>query len=181
MFDVKKYYFVAHKAEARVYIQNLKLLQTQNSAIYTNHDTVLTITSMGKNCVEKLRETFLLYPPSHKASVVNIGIAGCRDQAIAVGSVFEVGSLCFEKNRLIINSGVTCHSFDSMQNDDFDGFLCDMESYFLVKEVMKYLSKENINVFKVVSDHLHDAKIPSKKQLNEWMQRVYHYEMHKQQ
>ena len=178
MFDVKKYYFVAHKAEARVYIQNLELLQTQNSAIYTNHDTVLTITSMGKNCVEKLKETFLLYPPLHSARVINIGIAGCRDQDTPIGSVFAVGRVCFKKSYIEINGGVTCHSFESIQDDDFEGFLCDMESYFLVKEVTKYLSKENIKLFKVVSDHLHDAKIPSKKQLNEWMQRVYDYEMH---
>lgn len=176
MFNVTTYYFVAHKGEARVYIQKLKLSQTKNKNIYTNKNTVLTITGMGKDAADKLQQTFQLYPPNSDTKVINLGIAGCADENVKIGTVFDVGSLHYKDDNINLHEGANCHSFETVQNEKFNGFLCDMESFFLVKEALKHVEKQKIKVYKVVSDHLKDAKIPNKDELNSWMQKVYEYE-----
>jgi len=170
-----KYYFCAHKGEARVYIQKLKLSQV-DANIYANNDTVLTVTAMEKASVDKLRETFRRYPPSNHSIFINFGIAGCSDESVKTGTVFCIGTLCYEDETIPLKNGVPCRSFSAVQTQKFDGFLCDMESFFLVKEALKHIKKENIYVYKVVSDHLKDAKIPTKGLLNSWIEKVFEYE-----
>jgi succinylglutamate desuccinylase len=169
------YYFCAHKGEARVYIQKLKLSQI-DANIYANKDTVLTVTAMGKESVDKLRETFRRYPPSIDSVFINFGIAGCSDENIPKGTVFCVGTLHYNDETITLKNGVQCRSFTAVQSQKFDGFLCDMESFFLVKAALKHIKIENIYVYKVVSDHLKDAKIPTKQELNNWIEKVYEYE-----
>lgn len=176
MFNVKKYYFFAHKAEARVYIDRLKLLPSEHTNIYTNGALILAITGMGAKSVDKLKQTFALYPPTKDAKIINIGIAGCSDESVAIGTVFKIGTLYFNNSALDLNGGASCHSFNEVQKDKFAGFLCDMEGFFIASEAVQYIDKENIKVYKVVSDHLKDATIPNKTQLNEWIQKVYKYE-----
>jgi len=176
LLDVKKFYFCAHKGEARVYIEKNKLLQTKVANIYANENEVLTITGMGKASAKKVKQTFKHYNPNKNSLSINFGIAGCSDQSVPKGTVFDVGTLKFNKETIYLGDGASCHSFIKPQKEIFDGFLCDMESFFITQVMLDYIQKENIKVYKVVSDHLKDAKIPTKNELNEWIEKLYYYE-----
>ncbi len=166
------YLFIAHKAEARALIERFGLHLQHKSPypLYSNDTMILCITGMGKTAQKALHDTFKRYPPRQNDRLINAGVAGCTDGGVTIGSVFTVARCLYANDAITLDKeGVSCRSFTAPVTRDFEGFLCDMESYFLLEAAKEYLPLSQCGVYKVVSDHLSD-RIPSKEQVQRWMQ-----------
>jgi hypothetical protein len=153
----------AFLVEAKPLIGALKLQKIAPN-IYENDSTLLVICGIGfENTRQTLSEIFRSYS-FEKA--LNVGIAGCSDKTIPLGSLFctthELESI--EKTTLkSYEKPVTC-------KEDVRTTLVDMEADIFMQECEKYLKKENIYIFKVVSDYL-ESTIPSKSFVNSLIQK----------
>ncbi len=88
---------------------------------------------------------------------INIGIAGCREKSIEIGSIFCTNHKLSDMDFLALSS-------HDKPVDDESGLvttLVDMEAESFLKICKKEMEDENIFVFKVVSDYL-SATIPKK-------------------
>ncbi|MDX1809511.1 MAG: nucleoside phosphorylase [Sulfurospirillaceae bacterium] len=115
---------------------------------------MLAILGMGAKNTLKLDE--VLQDHDIKRAI-NIGIAGCKNRSIEIGSLFctthELG--------FIKKESLGCHDKAINDMDFIETTLVDMESDIFLKITQKYLNKQDIYILKVVSDHL-DTKIPEK-------------------
>jgi hypothetical protein len=153
----------AFSTEAKPLIGELKL-QKNTSNTYENNSILLVICGIGfENTKKTLSEIFRSYT-FEKA--LNIGIAGCSDETIPIGSLFcTTHELeCIEKTTLkSYEKPVTC-------KEDVSTTLVDMEADIFMQMCEKYLKKENIYIFKVVSDYL-ESTIPNKSFVNSLIQK----------
>lgn len=146
--------------EAQAVIDFLKLKQDtsahklpQNCKLYCNEYVVLIVSGMGKeNTIIALDFVFSSFHIEH---AINLGIAGCGDTSIKIGTLF-----CTNKIFPNINFAPITTVDEPLECDeDLETLLVDMEAkYFL--EVSQQHTK-NITILKVVSDHL-DTHIPNK-------------------
>ncbi|WP_419770632.1 MAG: nucleoside phosphorylase [Candidatus Marinarcus sp.] len=143
-------------AEARPLIDTLKLIQNQqHTFIYENETHVLIVSGMGKTqTIEKLTYIFENF---NITKAINIGIAGCRDESIAIGTL-----LCTSHALLKIPQA-TLTTVDKPLSDitALTTQLVDMEAQYFHYVAQKHLPTSEIYVFKVVSDYL-DTSIPKK-------------------
>lgn len=152
-----------HEAKPVIEYFKLKCTQTKPYKIYENNDIVLVILGMGAQNTFFLEDSFQKY---NIKRAINLGIAGCTDPSIDIGSIF-----------------CTTHELDFIKKENLSCFdkamgpkslisttLVDMESSTFLKIAQKYLNPEEIYVLKVVSDHL-DTKIPKKEFLWEIMKK----------
>lgn len=155
--------FLFHTAllcEAQFLINKLKLKQdtsVQNlpthCKLFTNDESILLISGMGKtNTINSLNFIFTHFNIN---KAINVGIAGCSDSSIKIGTLFCT-------NRFIkgINFAPITTVDEPLEDDEnLETLLVDMEAkYFL--EMCKNKSVDAY-VFKVVSDYL-DVSIPKK-------------------
>lgn len=150
-------------AEAKPFIGTLKLTKEAPN-IYANETIALLISGIGfENTKQTLSEIFRSYS-FEKA--LNIGIAGCSDKTIPIGTLFCTTHKLESIEKTTLKSyekPVTC-------KEDVRTTLVDMEADIFLKECEKYLKKENIYIFKVVSDYL-ESTIPSKSFVNSLIQK----------
>ena len=140
-------------AEAKPIIEyfRLKFITKKPYRVYKNENIILIVTGMEKNTY--LLRDILEKEPIKKA--INIGIAGCRDKNIEIGTLFIVN----RKLKNIPYSTFTTSTKPVNNPNEIQTTLVDMEAkYFL--EVTKDIKE--VYIFKIVSDHL-DIKIPNKR------------------
>lgn len=154
--------YTALLPEAQPLINFLKLKQETNIQdlpkgnklfIDENEKYLLIVSGIGKeNCQKSLE---FIYQNYEIEKAINIGIAGCSDAKIKVGTLFCT-------NRLLPNinfAPITTVDEPLESDENLETLLVDMEvKYFLEKS--KEHCKDNY-CFKVVSDHL-DIEIPKK-------------------
>lgn len=154
--------YTALLPEAQPLINFLKLKQKTNIQnlpkgnklfIDEKEEYLLIISGIGKeNCQRSLK---FIYNNYKIEKAINIGIAGCGDGKIKVGTLFCT-------NRLLPNinfAPITTVDKPLESDENLETLLVDMEAkYFL--EISKEYCKNNY-CFKVVSDHL-DIEIPKK-------------------
>ncbi|MBE0492309.1 MAG: nucleoside phosphorylase [Sulfurospirillum sp.] len=163
MKDKKILIHTALNIEARPFIGSLKLQKIAKN-IWANDTILLTISGIGVNNVEKsLPQVFQNYTCK---KAINIGIAGCVDPTIPIGSLFctnqhlediPYASLTSVTKPAICTLGITTT-------------LVDMEAQTFEHIVQRYLEKDAIFIFKVVSDNLSNT-IPSRQFVAELIQK----------
>ncbi len=157
--------------EAQSFINFLKLTQNtsitnipNSTKIYENDDIILVISGMGKeNTINTLTFIFENY---NIDKAFNIGIAGCCDSSIKIGTLFCTNKLLPNVNFASITT--VDKPLDS--DEDLETILVDMEAKYFIELSKKYCS--DIYVFKVVSDYL-DTQVPKKSFVIELIQNVY--------
>ena len=156
MLDSKVLIHTALQPEAQ-YIINFFKLQQDNSVLnfklFFNDDIILIVAGMGKkNTLDNLTYVFENYKIS---KAINIGIAGCSDESIKIGTLFCT-------NRLLPNinfASITTVDAPLEDDENLETLLVDMESSYFKEVCSKYIKE--IYIFKVVSDYL-DVEIPKK-------------------
>ncbi len=148
--------------EAQSLINLLKLKQDKtiqnlpvgNKIFFDENEKYLLIVSgIGKeNCQKSLE---YIYENFEIEKAINIGIAGCSDSSVKVGTLFCT-------NRLLPNinfAPITTVDEPLESDENLETLLVDMEAKYFLELSKKYCN--NIYTFKVVSDHL-DIEIPKK-------------------
>ncbi len=170
MLTQKTLIHCALQAEAQYLINYYKLNQdnsVQKFKLFSNEETILIVSGMGKeNTKNALHYIFENYEIK---KAINIGIAGCCDSSIKIGTLFCT-------NRLLKNinfASITCVEKPLDSDEDLETLLVDMESSHFKGVCSKFV--KDIYIFKVVSDYL-DTTIPKKsfvidliqKSFNDW-------------
>lgn len=151
--------------EAKPLIKKFNLIQYNKFdgfKLYKSSDKLLLISGIGKtNTIDKLSFVFENFKIDR---AVNTGICGCKNIDIEIGKLYSV---LHKYNTIEIN---TIETFDKPCEDKtlLNSNLVDMEYKYFYEISKKYLNDENIESFKIVSDHL-DKKIPNKKFVEEIM------------
>lgn len=138
--------------EAQTFIEKLKLKKTNsNPKIYSNDKYIILVSGVGEyNTKNSLKYIFQKYTIS---KAINIGISGCSNRDIKIGTLFCTNHKLNNINYLPIIT------FDKpiISDNDFnikDDILYDMEVKYFLEILSKYLDNKNIYVFKIVSDYL---------------------------
>lgn len=142
--------------EAQYLINFYKLTQdnaVQNFKLFTNDKIILIVSGIGKeNTINALNFIFENYKIK---KAFNIGIAGCSDSSIKIGTLFCTNRLLFNINFASITT--VDEPLDSDEN--LETLLVDMEAKYFNEICSKNI--KDIYIFKIVSDHL-DLEIPKK-------------------
>jgi len=145
------------RQEAKPIIEYFKLqcIQTKPHKIYTKENIVLIISGMGKDKTSlHVKDVFKNY---NIDKAINIGIAGCKDKDIAIGSLF-----CTNQTLDFIETASLTTVDVPLDNDkDLKTTLVDMEAQSFISTCKEFLDIKDIYILKVVSDHL-DTTIPKK-------------------
>ncbi len=156
MLDFKVLIHTALQPEAQYLINFYKLKQDisiQNFKLFFNDNIILIVSGMGKkNTIDSLTFVFENYQIS---KAINIGIAGCCDESIKIGTLFCT-------NRLLPNinfAPITTVDTPLDSDENLETLLVDMESLYFKETCLKYI--KDVYIFKVVSDYL-DITIPKK-------------------
>ncbi len=145
-------------SEAQAIIKFLNLKQDitaqklpNDSKLYTNDTTLLIVSGIGKtNTLDALTFIFNEYEIS---KAINIGIAGCGDSSIKIGTLF-----CTNKLFPNINFAPITTVDEPLDSDeDLETLLVDMEAKYFLQAAKEHL--KDITILKVVSDHL-ETQIP---------------------
>jgi len=143
------------EAQAVIEKYKLKLIQ-KNPRIYTNEKIVLLVSGIGKeNSLKNLKLIFKNYKIS---KALNVGIAGCSDTNIPIGTLFCTNHHLPNIAHLPLKTVDTPKVKTQKHNSPT---LYDMEGSYFLSVAKNWLNEKNIFILKVVSDHLDDTK-PSK-------------------
>ena len=140
--------------EAQSFIEYYKLNKTDsNPKIYANDTLIICISGVGEdNTIQSLNYIFKNFTIE---KAFNIGIAGCNNAQINIGSLYSINRHLKEIQSLpLITSNNVITNSNEVQTT-----LYDMEGLFFNTLCLNYLSEENIYIFKVVSDHLSNEKL----------------------
>lgn len=146
--------------EAQALINYYKLSQHRTNPtqathikIYSNDTLLIVISGIGKiNTQNTLEYIFKNYQIS---KAINLGIAGCVDKNIKIGSLFCTN----KKLENISHASITTLDTICTNKNQISSILVDMESQYFEEIVSSFL--EEIYIIKVVSDHL-EEQIPKK-------------------
>ncbi|MDR2099570.1 MAG: nucleoside phosphorylase [Campylobacteraceae bacterium] len=130
--------------------------------IYENDTTALIVSGIGAaKTKEALTLAFRLFSP-HTA--INIGIAGCADKNVQIGSFF----CATHKNLSVPYAPLSSHKSAVKSGEGITSLLADQEGEAFLENVPDNVEKY---IFKVVSDHL-DARIPTKAEVSALLQKT---------
>lgn len=152
------------EAQAVIERHKLKLVQ-KNPRVYIDGKIILLVSGIGKkNSLKNLEDIFKNYEIS---KALNVGIAGCSDTSIPIGSLF-----CTNHNlpNIAYLSLKTVNTPKINQDEHHPLTLYDMEADHFLSVARNFLNEKDIFIFKVVSDHLNDT-IPSKDFVKKLMQK----------
>ena len=139
--------------EAQNIIEQYKLKKTNSKPkIYSNETLVVLIGGIGKESTfTSLSYVFNQYSFT---KAINIGIAGCSDNTVAIGSLYS----CLNQLNDIKYKEV--QTVDTAQlNSENKSLLYDMEAKYFLEITQKHLDQKKIEIIKIVSDHLDDTKL----------------------
>ena len=145
--------------EAKPLIHYFNLVQNKSYEalkIFENDKYILAICGMGKENTNK--NLPFLFKEFEIKKAINIGIAGCKDTNIKLGSLF-----CTNHESLRNINSATITTVETPLDDASKLYttLVDMESKFFLEISKNNLNERDIFVFKIVSDYL-SKKIPDK-------------------
>lgn len=157
-----RYIVTALQSEAQPIIDylNLRRKEDKNFPIFTNLDTTLIVSGMGK-INSAIAVTYI--KPIHK--IINIGICGSGSHRI--GNLYKIKKIIDKSNQKVIhinNNGEPLTCVDTPQNSPnlFKNSLVDMESFGFYQAARKFVEKENILIYKIVSDNISDTILTPK-------------------
>ena len=147
---------VALKHEAKPIIEHFKLqcVQTKPFKIYEKDDIILYICGIGRENTLHVKEAFKKYK-IRKA--INLGIAGCKDKTIKIGSIF----CTTHQIENIKYTTLTTVDEPLSNHENLNTTLVDMEAESFISTCKEFLDIKDIYILKVVSDHL-NTSIPKK-------------------
>ena len=137
--------------EAQSFIEYYKLKKTNSTPkIYENEKMVICISGVKekntRSCLDYVYSNFKI------SKAFNIGVAGCNNKNIKIGNLYCTNQRIKEIEALpLITSQAVVTSSNALATS-----LYDMEAKYFYEESQKYLKKEDIFIFKIVSDHLSD-------------------------
>ena len=146
----------ALKHEAKPIIEYFKLqcIETKPYKVYNKDNIVLIVTGMGAKNTLHVESIFGKYDIQ---KAINIGIAGCKDKSVDIGSIF-----CTNKQLdSIAHATITTVDLPLSSSENLKTTLVDMEANIFIDICQKFLHIDDIYVLKIVSDYL-DTTIPKK-------------------
>ncbi len=149
--------YTALFCEAKAIIEHfgMNFIQKKPYRVYNSDGIILIVGGMGaQNTTLHVEDIFKRYKFK---KAINIGIAGCKDQDIDIGSIFCTNHKLDDLPHLSLGS----HNKPIEDPKELDTTLVDMEADSFLRVCKEYINSKNIFVFKVVSDHL-SADIPKK-------------------
>lgn len=156
------YIVTALKSEAQPIIDflNLTKKEDKNFPIFTNQDITLIISGMGK-INSAIAVTYLA--PEEK--ILNIGICGSTSHKL--GELFQIKKIIDKSSQKVVHlnqNGETITCVDTPQNNpnQFKNTLVDMESFGFYQASRKFVKKENILLYKIVSDKISNTILTPK-------------------
>ena len=157
----QRYKTLIHTAlypEAKPLIHYFNLVQNKiydKYRIYENDKFILVITGIGCQNTEKILP--FIYENFNINRAINIGIAGCKDKNIKLGSLFctnqHLENIKFET--------LTTVDEPLVDETNLNTTLVDMEAQSFLNISKNNLNEKDIFVFKIVSDYL-SKEIPDK-------------------
>ena len=160
------YIVTALKSEAKPIIEFLNLTQKEdkNFPIFTNQDTTLIVSGMGK-INSAIAVTYM--KPTKK--IINIGICGSYFHKI--GTLCKIKKIIDKSSEKVIHinkEGETLICVDTPQKNqnEFKNRLVDMESFGFYQASQKFVKKEHIELYKIVSDNISDTILTPKEVYN---------------
>ena len=149
--------YTALLPEAQPLINFLKLKQDysvqnlpQGNKLYNDEDDkyLLIISGIGKeNCQKSLE---FVYENFEIEKAINIGIAGCSDGSVKIGTTFCTNKLLFGINF----ASITTVDVPLETDENLESLLVDAEAKYFEETSKKYCN--DIYTFKVVSDYIED-------------------------
>lgn len=160
----KVFIYIALPCEAKPVIEYFRLKKdtTVNPfAVYLNGEICLTVTGIGKNAMAAgIAYTQALFAPLEYPVLLNIGIAGHKDQAL--GNLFLINKMTdvdSKKNYyppLVFEPPCAMGSVQTAAKPQLDydqPGLCDMEASAFYETAARFSTGELIHCLKVVSDN----------------------------
>ncbi len=147
---------IALFSEAKPIIEYFKMqcLQKKPYRIYGKSNLIVLVGGMGKKNSLHVEDIFKSYDIKR---AINIGIAGCKNEEIEIGSLF-----CTNRQLDDVDFATLSSASEPLGNKDMlNTTLVDMEAWSFLHVSKKYLKPKDIFVFKIVSDYL-DKTIPKK-------------------
>ena len=156
------YIVTALISEAQPIIEflNLTKKEDKNFPIFTNHNTTLIVSGMGK-INSAIAVTYI--KPTNK--IINVGI--CGSSAHEIGNLYKIKKIIDKSSQKVVHlnqNGETLTCVDTPQNNPnlFKSTLIDMESFGFYQAARKFIDKENILIYKIVSDTISDTILTPK-------------------
>ncbi|MEA3513142.1 MAG: hypothetical protein U9R37_06030 [Campylobacterota bacterium] len=140
--------------EAQIFIERFKLKKISSTPkIYKNDYFILCISGIGKeNTLKNIKFIFNNYTIK---KAFNIGIAGCNNKDIKIGDIFITNKTITDIKYMNLITKNTITNTNTVNRVS----LFDMEGIYFLDLSMKYISNDNIFIFKIVSDHLNTNHI----------------------
>ena len=134
----------------------LKQCETRPFKLFRAAQLLLIVSGVGKESTRKALEWVTHRFPL--SSAINIGIAGCSDMGIEIGTLFAARGGPEAVPRLPLKTvDNPLRTAAEAGRELQEPFLADMEASYFVKSLSKVLDTKNIHILKVVSDHLSDT------------------------
>ena len=154
------------EAKALIELYDLKQTAKKPFDIFENDDIALIISNIGKiNAAIATTYAALLKQPD---KMINIGICAANNSSKKIGSLNSIKSIIDAssgKKVVISNEGEILYCFDKSVKDKKglkENILIDMESYGFYMAASRVVKKEDIKIYKIISDHLEVSHINSK-------------------
>jgi len=156
---------VFSEAKALIEFFDLKQVKKKPFEVFTGEDIELIISGIG-NISSAIATTYILQDKNIN-KIINIGICGTADQTKNIGSFYNIKSIIYaptNKKYQIDRIGEKLYSYDKPifdKNKVNKKGLVDMESYGFYSAALKFVAKDKIKVYKIVSDHLDISELSS--------------------
>jgi len=158
------YIVTALVSEAQPIIEflNLSKRDDQKFQIFSNEKYTLIISGIGK-INSAIATTYLT--PNNDDTMINLGMCGATYHNI--GALFQIKKIIDKSSQKVIHinqNGQTITCVDIPQNspNKFKNTLVDMESYGFYQAANRFVKKENIQIYKIVSDKISDTILTPK-------------------
>ncbi len=163
------YFVCAFKAEARPFIDRLRLSRTQERPlIYRGDDAILIVGGMGaKAAADATRTVMELRPPAEEDLLVNLGICAAPAR-FAVGTLLAPASLRCGPEEMPLPSlrkttlpRIALRTVDRPCDEPAETAV-DMEAFAVAETAAAFFPEERIAVLKIVSDHFEPDSVTPK-------------------
>ncbi len=154
------------EAKALIEFYGLKLTAKKPFNIFENDDIALIISNIGK--INAAVATAYIAALKKPDKIINIGICASVGKNRQIGSLYKIRSVIETssgKKAVVSNEGEVLYCFDKPvenKNKPKENILIDMESYGFYAAASKFVKKENIKIYKIISDYLEISHIDSK-------------------
>ena len=152
-------------SEAKALIEHFELQKVEKKPflIYQSDNIALIISKIGK--VNSAVATTYISQRYSIDKIINIGICGTNDSKKEIGSFYKIRSIIdasSSKKIVIADDGEVLYTFDKIIKDKNltkKGVLVDMEAFGFYSAALKFVDKNSIKIYKIISDHLKTSHI----------------------